>query len=49
MDKQNRIKEYISKIASYNGLSYEDVESMAIVKLVIEYILDDDRIESEGE
>ena len=49
MDKKDRIKEYISKIASYNGLSYEEVENMAIVKLVIEYILDDDRIESEGD
>lgn len=49
MSKQDRIKEYMSKIASYNGMTYEEVEELAIVKLVVEYIASDDRIESEGE
>jgi hypothetical protein len=47
MNKQERIKEYIRKIASDNGLSYEDVENIAIVKLIIEYIVNDEEIEGE--
>lgn len=49
MNKQDRVKEYISKIASFNGMTYEEVEELAIVKLVVEYIASDDRIESEGD
>lgn len=49
MNKQDRVKEYISKIASFNGMTYEEVEELAIVKLVVEYIASDDTIESEGD
>ena len=47
MNKQDRVKEYISKIASFNCMTYEEVEELAIVKLVVEYIASDDTIESE--
>ena len=47
MDKQDRIKEYIRKIAESNGLTYEEAEALKLVNLVLEYIESDTEIESE--
>lgn len=38
MDKQDRVKEYITKIAESNGLTYEEVKDNKLVNIVLEYI-----------
>lgn len=41
MDKQDKVKEYITKIAKSNGLTYEEVKDNKLVTIVLEYIEDE--------
>ena len=47
MDKQDRVKEYLTKIAECNGMTVEEVQELALVNLVLAYIESDTEIESE--
>lgn len=41
MNKQERVKEYIRKIAESNGLTYDEAKELKLVNIVLEYIESD--------